>query len=572
MALTPEEALELAQLEAEVNDPKPVGALEGIRRGLHSSAARASRGIVDTAAWLGSDYVGGPLKKTAIKYGLAPSDEQLARLKAESDEAGGWGTVGSIGGDILAQFLPSKRVAQAQQLGGKTLNLGKDLIRDVGVATAMAPDEEKKEAAVGGALGTAAGTVLGKVVGGPLRKTMTEDAKLLDEAGITLGPGQAMSGTGAGPLRRTMAGVESALSKVPLLGGPMKYRISGSIEDYNKQQLNDLISFADKKVTAGGRKGIQEADEILTKSLEDAAPNLYLPAGDNSDIAKLIGGTTSVEKRVKNAKGISRTQTVKQEIPGTFLDDFVKEDPSTGPRVLATLKSFIETELVPHVKAGDIEGQVAYDLGRKLDFQAAKFARHSGPDNESLAKAFRKLRDDWFEKLEPKVAADPAHKNIILDVRAAKKRLSKMSRAAEQSAEGFFTPAQIRKLSKGEELDPVTEAASHILPEKAPKVNAGANPIFHRMSSPAGVAGQAGLGATSTLGWLSTVAPYVGAGALSYTKPAIKYMQRGTTPLVNMLRRKAGAGDLTPEELEFATELATSLGVRGAYQNRSEEE
>lgn len=539
MALTPQEQAELAALEAELGGEKPaVGALEGLRRGANYSLQRASRGLADTAAWLGSDYIGRPLKQWAMSKGLVPSDEQLGRAKQLSSEAGGYGLAGQIGADVATQMLPAGMLSKAMQVGkGATPLLG-EIAANTGLSTAMAPDAEKVDAATSGAIGAVGGRVLSKAVGGPLRNAMTADAKLLADSGITLPPGQLIAGTGAGPVKRALTSAESSLSRIPVLGAPIKYRISSAIEDYNKQQLNEILEPFGAQVTAGGRQGIQEAREAMERTLAEVAPNMYLP----------------------NAIGV--------DLVDNLIVGLQKKDATLNDRVAKRIRDVLELEITPHVAAGnDIPGEVAYKLGKKFDWYAKEFQSKNSPDSIKLNRAFKELRDKWFEGLEVKPGADPVYKDIVLALQKAKRRWYNFRDAAEKTTEGFFTPAQVIQANKGTAPDEVTRAASHIMPKVAPEINVGSNALLHKMVTPGGVSGAAALGSYTGLGALTPLMLPLAAASGAYTKPALKYLERGAAPLA----KKLGA-NLSPEELEFATQLMTSQALRSLRSNRSQED
>lgn len=544
MALTAAEQAELALLEKELggdehNTAQTPGALASLGRGLKSSALRASRGIADTAAWLGSDYIGRPLKQWAMSKGLVPSDEQLATAKAEAEEGGGWGTAGSILGDVATQIGPAGMASKAMQVGGRAAPLLGEVAANMGLGAAFAPEGEKADAAASGALGAVGGRVLAKTLGGPLRGAMTKDSKILADAGITLPPGQMVSGTGAGPLARTMASVESGLTKIPVLGFPAKYRVGAAIEDYNKQQLNEILEPFGASVTAGGRQGIQEARDAMEKTLAEVAPNLYLPNSVGVDLVDNL------------VAGLKQT------------------DATLNDRVAKQIRDVLELEITPLVAAGnDIPGEVAYKLGKKFDWYAKEFQSKNSPDTVKLNRAFKELRDKWFDGLEVKVGADPVYKDIVQALQSSKRRWYNMRDAAEMTTEGFFTPVQVIKANKGVAPDEVTRAASHIMPRTAPDVNIGSNALLHKMVTPGGVSGAAALGSYTGLGALAPLATPVAIGAGAYTKPVLKYMQKGVTPIASKLLRKR---DLTPEELEFATQLMSSQGLRSLRNSRTEE-
>jgi len=372
--------------------PDEVGAFEGLKRGAKYGALRASRGIADTAAWLGSDYVGRPLKKWAMSKGLVPSDEQLASAKQSSEAAGGYGTAGQIGVDVATQMLPAGMASKAMQVGGKVAPFVGEMAKDVATSVAFAPDAEKQDAAVSGALGTVGGKVVSKAIGGPLRNAMTADAKKLTDAGITLSPGQMIAGTGAGPLKRALTAMEGGAAKIPLVGFPAKYRIGAAIEDYNKQQLNDILEPFGKTVTAGGRKGIEEAKDTMEELYKEVAPNLYVPSREAADLVD------------------------------NFIVGLKTQDATLNDRVAKRIRAVLELEIKPRASVGDITGETAYKLGKKFDWYAKEFQSKTSPDTVKLHRAFSKLRDEWFDRMEVMVGADPAYKDIVKELQKSKRR------------------------------------------------------------------------------------------------------------------------------------------------------
>jgi hypothetical protein len=439
------------------------------------------------------------------------------------------------------QMVPGAQMSKAMQVGKAIAPLRGEIAANMALNMAMSPDEEKAQAAGSAALGTVGGRVLSKTLGGPLRNAMTEDAKKLADAGITLPPGQMIAGTGAGPIKRTLTSAEAGLSRIPLLGAPIKYRIGAAIEDYNKQQLDEILEPFGGKVTAGGRQGVQEAREIMEKTLAEAAPNLYLP----------------------NAKAVDLVDNLVAQLKAS--------DATLNPHVAKQIQEVLEKEITPIASTGqDISGEVAYSLGKKFDWYAKEYQSKSSPDNKKLNRAFKKLRDDWFESFEVKVGADPVYKDIVKELQKSKRRWYNMRDASEMTTEGFFTPAQVIKANKGNAPDEITRAASHIMPKVAPDVNMGSNALLHKLVTPGGVSGAAALGSYTGMGALTPLLAPIAVGAGAYTKPVLQYSERGVAPGINYLaRRVGGKGNLTPEELEFATQLATSNALRSWHGNRN---
>jgi len=532
-------ATTFVELPDEPTEVPEVGTFEGLKRGAKYAALKASRGLADTAAWLGSDYAGKPLKQWAMSKGLVPSDEQLGAAKQAADEAGGSATVGQIGADVATQILPGAMASKAMQVGGKVAPFLGEVASNMGLGAAFAPEGEKTQGAMSGAFGAAGGRVLAKAVGGPLRNAMTQDAKTLADAGIVLPPGQMIAGTGAGKLKRTLTAVEAGAARVPILGAPAKYRIGEAIEDYNKQQLNEILEPFGKTVTAGGRKGIEEAKAAMEQVFQEAAPNLHIPDGPAA------------------------------ELIDDFLAQVKRKDVTVNDRVTKTIRDVLELELTPHVSQGDIPGEVGYSLGKKLDWYAKKYQGSPSPDHKSLNTAFKDLRDKWYSLMTPNEGADPAYQEVIQELQKSKRRWMNMRDAAEMTTEGFFTPAQVIKANKGYIPDAVTRAASHIMPKTAPEVNIGSNQILHKLMMPAGVSGAAALGSYTGAGALTPMLAPLAIGSAMYTRPVAKYLEQGATPLVNKLRPKGN--QLTPEELEFVTQLMSSQGLRALRSTRSEE-
>jgi hypothetical protein len=473
-----------------------------------------------------------------MSKGLVPSDEQLAEAKRLKDEAGTSGTVGAIGGDIATQLIPGAAISKGMQVAGRAAPLLGEVAGSALLNTAFAPDAEKLEAAQTGALGGAAGSMLSKTLSGPMRGLMTKDSKLLSDAGITLPPGQMLAGTGSGPVKRAFTGAESSLSKIPVLGSPVKYRMSAAIEDYNKQQLNEILEPFGDKVTAGGREGIDQARDAMDKVFKEVTPNLYVPDRPAADLID------------------------------NFLAGVKAKDATVNDRTLKMIRDVMELELTPHVSKGDVEGEVAYGLGKKLDWYAKKFQGSPSPDHKSLNRAFKELRDEWYGLMEPKVGADPAYKDIIMELQKSKRRWMNMRDAADMTTEGFFTPAQVIKANKGYIPDDVTRAASHIMPKTAPEINVGSNALLHRMVTPGGVSGAAALGSYTGLGAVTPMLAPLAVATGAYTKPGLRYLERGATPLLSKLLRNK---NLAPEQVENVTQQTISQLLRSNANAQSED-
>jgi hypothetical protein len=398
---------------------------------------------------------------------------------------------------------------------------------------ALTPDEQKKEAAVGSVIGTGAGKVLAKALGGPMRGLMTDDAKKLMDSDIGLSPGQMVSGTGAGAIARAAKGAEDVVGAVPLAGAPIKARQIAAVEDYNKRVLNDIVEpLGDARITKPGREGVEQAQEIFTSRLKEATPNLYI---DDNRAAVLVD---NIIPRLK------------------------AKDATFNDRVAKTMRDVIETDLAPIISRGNITGEEGYQVGKKLDYYVKKYQRQLSPDQEDLHKGFSKLRDEWYDLLEPKVGADPAYAEIVGHIQKARRKWYNFRDAAEQTPEGIFTPAQVRKANRGRSPDEITDAAYHILPQSLPKSNMGLNSVIHKAVTPAGVSGGVGLG-VGLGGMLGTGAALGAATLAPYTKTGGAYLGKGVTPAINALLRKANTGkQLTPEELEFAAQILGSQATR----------
>lgn len=528
MALTAQEQAELDALEAELGSAPPQSFTTSLGHGLRYAAERASRGLADTVGWLGSDYVGRPLKQALIKHGFVPSDEQLAASKARATGAGGF--TGQVLGDIAITAVPGSILTKASRVKGVVPFLS-DVATQMGLGALFAPEGEKTVSAVSGAGGATAGKVASSVIAGPLRQTLSPEARKLTEAGISLSPGHQMKGTGAGTIPRFFAGGEETFSRIPLLGAPVNYRYAKSVEEYNTRVINDLLKPLGQATVKTGREGIEDATSKIKKIEAEIAPELEMPHAGIDDLYQKLFETGDLLKKPEY-----------QTIAASALEKFKKD---------------LDRELGSFYELGaTISGPVAKQLADKFKYYA-KNGKY-GSDTATIRQLWDDVQDHWFSTLSLKPGADPAYREVLRNIHEAQKSLQLFERAGAKDAVGLFTPSRVTEIA-GKAPDELTEAASRILPHTLPRMDVGSNSVMHRLTAPSGVSGAAALGSFTGLAALQHIAPAIATAGALYTRPSVRYMAQGAMPLVRRVDP-----NLSPEDAAFMAQLLMSAPTRAA--------
>jgi len=135
--------------------------------------------------------------------------------------------------------------------------------------------------AVGGAGGTLAARGLARVAQ-PI--VQSEAVKKLVSEGVVPTPGQAAGGLAAR--------LENSIESLPLVGQIIKNSKNRAGEELNLAALKRAVPAGySENVTAVGRRGLEQADEILSQGYERVVPNISIKAGNDFRRALVEAGT-----------------------------------------------------------------------------------------------------------------------------------------------------------------------------------------------------------------------------------------------------------------------------------------
>lgn len=478
----------------------------------------------------------------------AVSPEQLAAGKAFVDETGPASTGGQVatdvgvgaygGGKILKAANWLRKALQAKNVAGAgAAAVGADIAGNAGLNAALSPDNRGEAAAWGGA-GAAGGRVLARTLGGPVKPFMTPEAKTLSEAGVTLTPGQMMSGAEPSFVGRTLRNFEDAMQSYPIIGDVIRHGKANSIKSWNVNEINQALAPIGATVKRAGREGIDQADELVSNAYDSILPAISVPKAN---------GKRAIRDIVKEAQQNNPLFDVGHE---------------------AKLDQFVDRRIRP-LLGGDIDGATAKKLDSELGELARKY-KAGGIGNEPLGDAFELLRTKWRQAIE---GTTPEARQGLKDADAAYAKLMAMSKASMDTNSGLVTPGKLRSVVNKLNQNPTDTslAARTVLPDTIPDSGTAGRLILHQMLNPVAVAG-AGAAGAATGGGLALPSALAGVAAGMYTKGGARYMSSGGEDILNAVLETLRKGPMTPDKLAQMEEITRVLGSSGtkAYGNTGE--
>jgi len=515
----------LAQLNAPVTDPALLSKLNGatdsspgqdLLTGLKSGLHRASAGITDTAAWLGGDYLGRPLKAALEKHGLSPTPEMLARNKADVSNASWLADVGQVGGEAAASMLPMSVLQKARMVmsagAGTAAKLVGDLGLNAGISAAMAPEGEKGESAALGTAGTVVGNAVTRGLAGPLANLVTPEAKRLMAKGVGMTPGQMISGEGSGTLGRLARGFEDRAAAMPFIGDALKFRTTQGMAEWGKSALNDLVAPLGKKVESVGSAGVREAKEALRDAFKSSREYVQL----KSDAAK-----TTVDNIIEGVNNI----------------------PMIGANQVKDFEQYVSVHVLPHLD-GTLGGDEIKVLHDSITKEARKWTKQP-----QLRDAFQQLKLGIMDAIEGKASVASEAADEVSQFRKtllARDKFEVFKEASKRAKDTIFTPSQVQTAADKvkQHVPSGTVDARHIFPNALPPTGTASQMAMNELFTPTGQSGTAASGGLEQMLRLG-VAGLVTGGMTS--KPGTKYLAEGISPIINALR---SGKKLTPQEIE----------------------
>jgi len=538
--MTDAEELELLELEAKSkgwSTPSPkaepgimsqVGdVVSGLGTGAKHALQKTSAGLTGAAAWLGGDYIGKPLEKTLLKYGLTPSQQQLEQGAKDTAAAGVPGTIGQVGTDIATSILPMAKAAQAMKAGAAATPILGDIAASAGYGAATTPGgfDERATGAAWGAVGAGGGRVAGRIIGGPARPLMSPEAKTLVDAGVQLTPGQMVSGEKAGWIAKSLRGLEDKATSIPFIGDVIKHGQEGSLKSWATTEVNDALKHIGTKTKETGLAAIEDAHQKISSAYDNVLPDIKVP---------VVTAAAKIKQVVADASNIDLFDAGHMN----------------------KLETFVERAIDPLLAKGtDLSGSVA----KKMDARIGELARRmSGSEgNKPLGEAFRNLQSEWRASME---GTTQEAKDVLQGANAAFRKLLPLEEASTKTMSGQLTPSSVKSAAQRLKMEPTGTAAAarQVLPSTVPDSGTAGRQILHSILTPSAVG--AGAAGAAGMGMLPTAALAAVPVAAAYTKPGSKYLSGAyTEDLLKALR-----GKISVNELEDITRLLTSQGIRAA--------
>ena len=512
----------------------------GTKSGLH----RAAAGLTDTAAWLGGDYVGRPLRAAMQKYGLSPSPEMLARDKAAVAAGSGMADIAQAGAEGVVSLLPMSQLSKARAAmsagAGTAAKIVGDLGLNAGISAAMAPEDEKATSAALGAGGAAVGNVATRVLSGPLANLVTPEAKRMMEKGIGMTPGQMISGEGSSTLGRLARGFEDRAAAMPFIGDALKFRTTTGMAEWGKSALNDLVRPLGKAVQSVGSAGVRETKEALRDAFKSSREYVQL----KPEVAK-----TAVDNILEGVNNI----------------------PMIGANQVKDFEKYVSVHVLPHFD-GTLGGDEIKVLHDSITKEARKWSKQP-----QLRDAFQQLKLGIMDAIEGKssLAAGSADEMAAVAKEAAdevsqfrktlvaRDKFEVFKEASKRAKDTIFTPSQVQTAADKlkQHIPSGTQDARHVFPNALPPTGTASQMAMNELFTPAGQSGTAASGGLEQMLRLGTAGLLTG-GMTS--KPGTKYLAEGVSPIINALR---SGKKLTPQELEAIIRPTLQQGGRlGAIQ------
>jgi hypothetical protein len=407
-------------------------------------------------------------------------------------------------------------VRQLKGTAAAATGLGINAAGNAGAAAALAP-EDRGTAALLGAGGEVVGAAGSKILGGAFRNAVSPEAKLLLDQGIYLTPGQALTGPDAGFIARTLRNTEDKLSSMTGVGDVISNAQNRSIRSFNNSKINEALSVIGKKTSHSGLKGIEIADDLISKEYDRLLPNINLDPGK---------GKVAL---------FDATQEFKQ-IP--LFEDYHA----------AKIDKFITNFIDPVLAKGTLDGRAFKKLDSQLGEYGRKFGAKGGSVEGPLGEAFIVLRDNLRKQLD---GATPEATKDLNKVNEAFAKLVPVVKAGDMRSSGLFTPLQLSNQIEraGGTADEVISAARQVLPSGVPDTGTAGREFINRLLTPTGL----GAGTAYAASGVAGLAPlmYAGAGLAGlYTKTGLRGLTDGVHPMVKALRAKISKGPYDPNMTE----------------------
>jgi hypothetical protein len=536
---TPEQARRMA-LEAvggdekgivgSVTDDRPDTRPKSFWQGLLEGAVKAA----NNAQWALDTITG---KELARKIGGQPTASQLqrAQLKQQQEKSRYRGsTAGRITGGVIGtlptMLVPGGPIAQGAAAGGLLTDDPNDiggLARDVAIGGVM------------GKVGDVAGKGLSRVIGGrtavasrapklpPAKQAYKNAVAKLDDAGVTMTPGQRVGGVA----RR----VEDASDSLGILAPAPKAKAIAS-EGFNRGAYNEVLKPLGVRVPDNLSPGHDAVGKVL-----DMADEAYTAAARPLTLQFDQPLEAAINKRMTDAAA------------------------RMGPDEVAQLNANVANILTWRQSGGPLQGpQVTQTLGNLR--KVASGARASG--KQTLADDLWGLHDDVeaaMMRSSPQGVREPFHR-----AREAVRRGNILADAVSKAKDGIMTPGNfntaVSRLGYGTTrkslarqnapMQKFANAAGLVLPDKLPNSGTADRGLLMALL---------GGGAPAIIpGAPAVAAPILGGAYGMYIPQVNKAAQRLTLHGRNLPPARVAAGKMLSEYSKPLTTALPALAVGAA--------
>lgn len=487
----------------------PAGAGEGVAMGLgdplhggaqvlaHSLPTGAVDAVNSATAWVNRQPVIGPVTRA---LGMTPAtpqqlDERIqqreTQYQAGRTAAGRTGMDWARMGGNVATALPAAVALPAGSglLGAAAVGAGSNAALSLAEPVTDGGDfwARKKEQAEMGAVTGAVGGVAGRALGRMIAPNVSAPVRVLDQAGVSLTPGQIMGGM----TRR----LESGATSLPVVGDAVRGAERAGIESFNRATANNVLEPLGRSVPNTAEVG----RPLLTQVYDD--------------ISQTFNGALA---RVNPFVPDQQFATDIQQIGQNFLT----------PESQGTFARILRDRVVSRMQGGPLDGRTFKTIDTELGTAARLYGASQEPANRELA---RSLRDVQMAMRDLVARTNPGEAPTIQAANEAFARYVRMEGAAgmQGATEGVFSPAQLSSAVRAADRTPrhaayargnalmqdLTDAGRAVMPSTVPD---SGTPFRAAL----------GVGAANMAGLLEPTTAAAGLGLLGmYTNPAQRAFQ-----------------------------------------------
>lgn len=451
-----------------------------------------------------ADFLGLPSAKDA--------DAVKARDRALMDT--GAGLAGNITG-TAATLLPTAFIPGAgTYAGAAAIGAGQ------GVLAPVASDESRLQNAAMGGVGGAGGVLAARALSRAVQPiAQSEGVKKLLSEGVVPTPGQAAGGW--------VGRVENSLESLPLVGQIIKNAKTRGVEELNAAALKRSVpSGTQQEITAVGRRGLEQADDILSRGYERVVPNISVKA--TNDFRRSI-----TEAGFKDSRFL--TEQGEKELSRVLESRVFNRIPETG-EIPGRLVQRMDSEL----------GQIARDYSKSTDAAQRAFAG-----------AVRDIQTELRTYIASQAKGTAAEE--LRDLNKAFANLVRVERASGYTGakEGVFSAAQLQQAVRA------TDSGGRSF--------ARGNALMQDLSDPAKAVLQDTVPDSGTAGRLLTAAGITGAGVdaifgnpgylTALAASPVLYSRAGARYMVGDLPGQAAAAQFLRSTSPYSSVLG--MGISG---------